>query len=319
MALVFSSHACDVCNMYDYTGRQNQSFVGLFYRYRVMNGYSHINPEAHRFIVSEANRGGRVAHDIGGDGFYHNKTNADFQKYNVADLRFNYALGERANVGCVIPLLSSKAYYKEIFYNTRPVSDSSITTQSLGDIMLFADYVFSWQKSERRAFLKPGFALKLPTGSSYIGKGGVLYPHELQGGTGTVDFVLRLNANIRGKHLGAEWISNYRVNTKQATRGYKFGNSLNLMLNTFYVVYLTEKWSLVPKLGAYTELASSDRLAGERQVHTGGQTLYGNLGLDLMYDQIYVQTLFQKPVYDKLNGAQIGNAGRLVLGVVYNF
>lgn len=318
LLLVLQTHACDVCNMYDYTGRQNQSFIGFFYRYRVMNGYSDIMPQSHRFVIAESDKGARADHEIKGEDFYHNKTNADFQKYHVADVRFNYALGEKANIGCIVPLMASKAYYKEIFPTTSPMTDSTITTQSLGDVMLFADYVFSWQKDERRAFLKPGFALKLPTGNSYLGKDGILYPHELQGGTGTWDLILRLNANIRGRHLGAEWISNYRINTKHATRAYKFGNTLNLMLNAFYVVDLTEELALVPKLGAYIEQAAADDQQRQRQADTGGHTTYGNLGLDLMYNRIYFQTMFQKPVYDRLNGSQIGNAGRLVFGVVYN-
>lgn len=313
----FQSSACDVCNMYDYTGRQNKSFIGLFYRYRVMNGYSHISPAKHSFLVDSPN--GRVDHDISGSNFYQNKTNADFQKYQVVDLRFNYVLKEKINVGAIVPISIAQAYYAELYYLTKPMSDSSIHTGGLGDVLVFGDYVFSRKEEKWRAFIKPGLALKLPTGNSNMGTSGNLFPHEVQAGTGTVDLILRLNANMRYRNLGVEWISNYRFNGTSRKHDYKFGNSLNINLNPYYVIDLGEDFSIVPKTGLYAERASSDRKGTQKQINTGGQTFYANVGLDVVYDKINIQTLFQKPINDRLYGEQMGNAGRLVLGIIYNF
>lgn len=311
------SSACDVCNMYDYTGRQNKSFVGLFYRYRVMNGYSHINPTSHRFFVKAPNA--RVDHDISGSNFYQNKTNADFQKYQVVDLRFNYALKEKINIGAIVPFSIGQAYYAELYYLTKPMSDSSIHTKGFGDVLLFSDYVFSKKKEKWRTFVKPGIALKLPTGNSKMGTSGKLFPHEVQAGTGTFDFLIRLNANARYKNVGLEWVSNYRFNGASRKHDYKFGNSFNINLNPYYVIDLGEDFSIVPKTGIYAEMASFDRQGTQRQLNTGGRTLYANVGLDVVYEKINIQTLFQKPINDRLYGEQMGNAGRVVLGLIYNF
>ncbi|HTF80264.1 MAG TPA: hypothetical protein VL947_01010 [Cytophagales bacterium] len=311
---IVTSTACDVCNIYDYTGRQNKTFVGIFYRYRVMNGYSHIHPEVHKFVINDPNA--RTAHDIEGTGFYHHKTNKDFQTYHVVDLRFNYALKDKINIGCIVPMLFNKAHYAEIYYDTKPVSDSTVHTMGLGDVLIFSDYVFSWERDDKKAFVKPGFALKVPTGNDNLGANGMRYPHEIQTGTGSIDFLLRLNANVRRHNLGAEWLSSYRINTVHDN--YKFGNSFNATLNPYYVVDLNDNLSIVPKIGTYAEIFTADRQGPTKRTDTGGNTWYGNVGLDVLYGNFIVQTLFQKPLIDKLQGQQLGNAGRVVVGLVYN-
>jgi hypothetical protein len=308
--------ACDVCNMYDYSGRQNQSYLGVFYRYRVMNGYSDHLPNTHKFFIG--NNNARVDHDLSGKNFYHEKTNMDFQKYHIVDLRFNYSIHKKINVGAIVPVLFNTSYYSAIYYDAVPKTDSSIYTKGLGDVFLFSDYVMTWSKNKNKVFFKPGIALKLPTGNAKVSDNGGLYPHEMQMGTGTTDLILRLNANVRHKKIGTELMGNYRINTKNRTEGYKFGNSLNLSLNPYYMISINDRISIIPKLGSYLEIAPKDKINNATLEGTGGHTWYGNVGFDLTVDKFVFQGLFQKPIRDRLNGSQLGNSGRIILGAVYN-
>lgn len=315
--LVSNAYSCDVCNMYDYAGRQNQSYVGMFYRYKVMNGYNFTSPQNHQFFIAKESNA-RLEHSITGADFYHEKTVQDFEKQATLDLRFNFAIKEKWNIGGIVPGTNSKVYFAKLYSDFQPVKDSMITTQGLGDILVFTDYVFSYKQKKIRLFIKPGVAIKLPTGKSNFGNKDILYPHEVQPGTGTFDGILRLSTNFRRNNYGVELIANYRFNSKSKHQ-YKFGNSLNVFCNPYYVFEINDKLSLIPKLGAYLEWSSKDKVNSIFENNTGGRTLYYNVGLDAMIGSFGFQSMFQKPFGSYLYGEQMGSAGRFVLGIAYFF
>ena len=91
------------------------------------------------------------------------------------------------------------------------------------------------------------------------------------------------------------------------------------MLNVFYITgkYTNFKW--IPKMGLYIENAVQDELNEVKQEDTGGNILFFNIGNDFAYKDLHLQTLFQMPIAENLNGEQLQNAGRFVIGLIYNF
>ncbi len=43
------------------------------------------------------------------------------------------------------------------------------------------------------------------------------------------------------------------------------------------------------------------------------------IGLRIAYQDLHIQAMYQLPVSESLNGEQLRNAGRIVLGLIYNF
>lgn len=308
--------ACDVCNIFEYANRSNKSYLGVFTRYRVFNGYKHLD-ENHLFFINSDNLvNGRISHEP--DGMMVQKSSFDFERYLTTELRANFNFRDKWNFTILVPFSKNEVYYKSVFSMTRPVTDSAIVVKGVGDIIIASDYVKTVEQGKFKHYIKPGIALKLPTGAFNKRINNQMLMPDIQLGTGSIDVIFRLNYMLTYASVGLDIGTNYKLNTKNSNE-VLFGNSLNLNSNLFYVVELNEKWRIIPRSGVYIEQAQKDRIQGKFIETSGGKSYFGNMGLDVVYKSFTIQTLCQLPVYEQLNGPVIGNAGRLIGGVLYNF
>jgi hypothetical protein len=317
-----ASIACDVCNIFEYTNRSNSSYAGIYYRNRMFNGYNALG-QPNQYTLTPAqlqSANARMAHLPNSTDTYVNPTDRDYEYFQTIELRYNFNYKRNWNFQIILPYSINKAYYKHVLItNPFPIrKDSVIFTHGLGDVILLADYAFILDKNWTRHILRPGIALKLPTGK-YQEKDelGQTLPYDLQIGTGSVDLMLRFNYLVTNDIWGLEVLSSVRYLSPNDI-GIQFGSRFNSMTNLFYT-FGKNSTKIIPKLGTYYEWADFDMVRGEKKTFSGGQSLYIQTGVDVLIKKFTLQILFQKPVYQKLNGMVVGNSGRFVSGLMYNF
>ena len=314
-----ASFGCDLCNMYECNAYQNKSFVGVFYRYRVFHGYTHLN-EPHSFFTTPSQIGAnrRILHEPEDAGLAVNKSKYDYERYQTFELRGNYSIKNKINIQLILPYRKNEVFYKQVIDWPNPQKDSLITVQGWGDLMLAADYVKFIQKGKFRHYIRPGFAVKLPTGNCHKkGLGSQAYDPTIQTGTGAFDFLLRFNYQVGYNNWGVNTAASYKFSTK-GNNDYTFGKSLNLNLDVYHRFQFRDL-AIIPKIGTYVEQAQTDKRKKESQRGTGGTSFFLNAGTDLNLKAFTLQLLFQAPVSERLNNNQIGNAGRFTSGIIYSF
>lgn len=318
------SDACDVCNVFEYANQRNQNYVGVFYRNRFFNGYQSLNqPNNYRFFPN-SNPNARAEHvPENEEGTQFNRSEKDFEFYQTVELRGNYAISQKVNLQVIVPFNSSSVYFGNVsLYNgaLSPIvkKDSAYGTSGLGDIILMTDYVKTYVTGNVKHIFKPGFGLKLPSGSvSHKHNEGNVLSYDLQPGTGSLDFLFRANYLVTNDKWGVDLFTNYRLCTRSYSQ-MKFGNRFNVS-SFFYYTIKVKELKFLPRMGLYAEAALQDTYAEKTLAQTGGHTVFYQFGMDFMVGKFVFQTIFQKPFHEKLNGDMQGNAGRLALGLIFNF
>ncbi len=309
------SRACDTCNLYEYTSLNNRSFLGMFLRYRVFNGYSH-RADAHRFRWYPSNA--RLSHEPEDYGMYVDKTAYDYETYLSYELRGNFTWKEKVNFQFILPHETNTVYYRRALNFPQPEGDTTFLVQGWGDLTLAADYLWQRQTGKVTHLFRPGIGVRLPIGAyQKAGTDGRVYDPILQPGTSAFAAIFRFNYLCTYRNSGLMTFVNYQVSTL-GKNTYQFANSLNAGADVFQQFFLGDV-ALVPRLGGYFEQADRDRFEGETQQLTGGRSIFGNVGLDINFQKWTLQTTFQQPLAQRLHGNQIGNAGRWMVGVIRGF
>lgn len=313
--------ACDVCNVYEYANRSNKSYIGVFYRNRIFNGYHELGQTHDYFIDPNSLKTARVSHEAEGYGLMIDRNKLDYERYQTIELRANYSIHEKWNLTIFAPYVFNQIHYEKIYEFPNPIKDTTMSISGLGDIILGTEYVLQKETNNFKHYLKPGLAIKLPTAPyATTTPEGIILPHELQRGTGSWDFILRGNYTFTyNNNLGLENSLSYKFTTA-SPKGYKFGNRVNLMSNLFYVFTIKENiLRIIPKAGIYYEEAQIDQQSNEKISGSGGHSTFYNGGIDINVKMITFQLLYQKVISEKLYGDVMGNAGRLQMGLLYNF
>ena len=315
-----SGKACDICNIYEYANRKNKNYIGLYYRYRFFNGYAFQN-DPHDFHLNTENlrdSKARTNHEPNFDEASVNKSPKDYQLFQTIEIRGNYVLKEKINIQAIIPYVWNTVYYKQSITFPKQMIDTTLRLSGIGDPILAFDYIQVFETGMIRHILKPGIGIKFPLGKyDAIGANGRRYEYDIQAGTGSFDFILRANYTITNDTWGVDAFINHRLNT-WGKNDMLLGDKSNLMLTTYYTLKIKEL-SILPRIGVYYEWALRDRIHKEIINFSGGNTFFLQTGIDLMYKNFIIQSLYQHPLRENLNGQVIGNAGRFNVGVIYNF
>lgn len=315
------SMSCDGCSMYEYATIKNRTYAALFYRYRVFNGYKHLN-NTHKFLT---NTSAKVAHQGGGPitSFAHEK---DYEVYHSYEFRANYSINNKFNIMLSMPYQTAKVHYEVVTSVTSPISDTTFSVSGLGDLILIGERVFQSESDHWLHNLKFGAGVKIPTGKYKTNELESIYHPTLQPGTGSWDGMIRgTYVGLLNNTFGFNSYLSYRMNggvEYEASGGdvvvYKFGNRLNGAAS-FFFLYTSIDFRLAPNFGVYYEGYGYDRRADFNEIGTGGKSLFGTGGLDITYRNLTLQLQYQRIMAENLNDEQIGNAGRFVSGLILNF
>lgn len=301
--------ACDVCNIFEFKTVDQRNFVGFFYHYMSFNGYDHLN-QSHKIFPNSPQM-----HELDGSNLFFEKKQQDYEKYSTFALRANIGLFKNYRLNLLLPYEHTVVYYNKVWDILNPVSDTTMTLSGVGDAIVGIDKNIRLKTDKFTHYLIPGLSLKIPTGITNVRDiQGNKFDPEIQPGTGSLDLLMRLNYTITNGKWGIFSATNYKINNGH--NGYRFANSFNLQSDIFLILG-NPKLQFIPQAGFYMEKAGKNIDNGTPIDFTGGTTVFFDSGMEIrLKKSISLQLSAQLPVYDHRNNTQIGNAGRLNVGLV---
>jgi len=181
----------------------------------------------------------------------------------------------------------------------------------VGDLRLLGKYQFL-QKDTKRSSFRMTFlgGVKLPTGNDDAKDATGPLPSPLQLGSGSFDFFGGPIATFVRNRLGINAEVNFKKNTE--ANDYQFGDTLSVNIALGYRIFpqVYETYPS-PYLTAYLELLSAfsgkDRKNGVDLEDTGGDVVFLSPGIQYVFSRtLLVETSFQFPIFEDLNGTQLG-------------
>jgi len=314
-ASVEFSYACDGCSFYSYNSLFQNHYAGFFWRQRVFNGYDAMN-HAHRF---PAPRNGRVAHEPEENGLYVDKTRKDFEVYQTLEWRGQFQVSKNWVLLASLPYRFARVHYERVLQMPLAQKDTTMQTSGMGDALLMVRHFQNFGEDEGlRHQVSGGFGLFLPTGQHQQRLEGELHDPLLQPGTGAWGAVLHGGYAMLYSNWAFRAEGQYRRMT-QGTQRYRLGDSGQAIVTGEYQIALSPEFQIIPRLGVQYEARQKDSFQGEAVSLSGGETLFGLVALDLAAGRWAWRTSYRLPVYERLNGTQIGTAGEVSAGLLFRW
>ncbi len=307
MLLNLSANACDICGCYmGITPYDNQSSITLLHRYRSFSGY---NGQKHPIFPAGSqlfNLKNRNNSPIS----KHNGNSSDYEVYRATEIRAKYFLSKRIELNAILPYNSNSEKY----------NGNLNTLTGIGDVNLFAGYhlLRKLDKPIINQRLIIGLGVKLPTGKNdsenFEGiKFGTL--HQL--GTGSTDGFVYANYLMGYKKAGLSLNATYKINGQNSEQE-SIANSTTSFLNFFYNVKLNNTFKMVPSAQLAYEYSAGEKYQGIKTGEHIMNNLMGGVGLDFFIKNTTLNMALQSKVWAAKDDHPMP-AGRLVLGVTYNF
>jgi hypothetical protein len=307
----FSSEACDICgNFMGLTPYNNRNSITLMHRYRVFNGYRDYQQQNHFFPASAY----RVAHvEHTNDSLPESMqvhSSKDFESYKVFELRFKYFVHKRIELNTFLPVLSNRTKTNDVYTSHTGFGDVSVNA---GFHVLLPD-----EEKDVKQKLVAGLGIKLPTGNYYAHDSkSMRLPFEMQPGTGSTDGFVYLNYILMYRKIGFNVNANLKVNGQNRYKE-KVKNSTTDFLSVFYKVKCGNVL-LYPSIQANYEYTKGLEIKKVIQPSMAVNALMIGPGLDVYYKSFSVNASWQFTTFEKVLPGDLESAGRLSLGLNYNF
>jgi hypothetical protein len=221
---------------------------------------------------------------------------------------------------------------KTMDHITRMGQEFTTDAQSVGDISV-AGMIRLLDQSKSKIHINAG--LKIPTGkvdsrgSTPMGEGQKL-PYAMQIGSGTLDWILGGTYVLKGNHLSGGLQLNTLIRSGENDQGYRFGNKTNF---TGWLAFaFSEYISPSIRLNAIWEgdISGADSELNPMMVQTanpsnyGGNRIEGAIGVNLQSPDSFIKGArlaaeWATPLYQNVNGTQLGINSSLTLGLQYAF
>jgi hypothetical protein len=203
------------------------------------------------------------------------------------------------------------------------------TATGLGDVALMGRYTFVKNDNPETTNIIAGLAgIKFPTGKTNAKTSdGLNYlDSHLQPGAGSTDYLLGLSFShsLLRFSLSANLLGTITTAGKFGDTTHTFGNALNYDVSGKYRIYPGAFLPLKPQcffaLGLNGEARGREKIAGDTDPDSGGNTLYLTPGLQLVFAPHWVVELsYQRAIYHYLNGTQLGETYKAISGVTFLF
>ncbi len=305
------SFACDGCNVYiNFSPIDYKNRISIIGRSRLM--YGEYNMFGTQILTKHASHGNNP--------LFWNKTVQE--NYNTLELRGAFYMREVWKTTIVVPFVN----------NHQLVGDNSrFVVNGLSDPIILESYqVFnSLRVDDEKKFkhrLQIGGGLKIPLGKINKSYENGLPNLDLQPGTGSLDFITSMTYLFKIKKFGVNSNVNFKFNGFNKDK-YKYGNTLNSTINLFWQTS-KDNFTFMPIVGGYFEKMTLDKSKFEQNGNrviidykdTGGQLLFGTVGVKLYYKSIALSLNYQQNLYSKLNGfTQLLTKNRINVGLTYSF
>lgn len=326
------SWACDLCSVYiGIQPRDFKSSISLRYRYRVFEEKYVFNSSTNQLIKTS---GSRLAHgsSMSVSHVEHetetgkNNTFLYAEQYHSFDVVANIMFGKRVSV------LVSTSFSDHYIYKNDSLIDN---ISGVGDVMLMANYRLFYTKLANDSLAKNRFlhrltvggGIELPTGSfnkksvkgyetSYtpntiIGQPLMELDEHLQPGMGSFNYLVLVQYLVKRNQWGLNSNISYKMIT-QNNNGFRFANRLNANFAVFYLAKLSKSILLMPSTGLSYEFSEHDQRNDTQVTDSGGEALFGNVGMELFYKNVSFSTTYFHSVHNYLYGNQPSNKVRIV-------
>ena len=238
------------------------------------------------------------------------------------DVTVAYGATRDLTVGISLPIVE-----KRLRFRTPSRGKTTIAVDGLGDLSLVGAYRFFREDvplGTTQVSLLAG--LKLPTGRSLqtdrdvsllTGGTSARLPPSLQLGSGSVDGIIGLGAMRNIERLTFYGSVQAKINSSGAA-GFRAGNTIFYDLSADYVFLESRNLFLILELnGVYAEKGEQ---RGNALPESGGNTLFISPGVQyLPLPYLILETSIQVPIYQELNGQQLGTDYSIVAGFRYLF
>lgn len=184
-------------------------------------------------------------------------------------------------------------------------------SSGIGDIVIRGKYrLYKRQTPGVTISLSPVIGVKLPTGND---------DQNPALGTGSVDFFGGLTAGYESRRWYTFGDLRYRLNTKAHSE--RKGNALNYDLVFGVRPWLTEYYQpdLVMLVEFNGEYEQKDNVGDKRVPDSGGNTISISPGMLLSYRNVMLKAGVSIPVFQELNGTQLGEAFKVVTALEIHF
>ncbi len=299
--------SCDICGCFmGITPYDNQSNIGVLYRYRSFNGYEGMKhklfPGNFDFLIpSDAD--GRVPN-------HHHGDPTDYEIFRTIEIRGRYFIHQRVELNAIVP-------YNSNSYNFH---NKTTTLSGAGDVNLYAGYhlIRKLKAKGLSQRLITGVGLKLPSGKNNLtNNAGVRFLLLNQPGTGSTDGFVYLNYMLGYNKFGLSWNAAYKMNGENKFNE-SIANSTTQFVNLFYTLPISKKIKMVSSVQTFYEYSKGEKLNGVLTGEHEMNNLMTGLGLDLFYKNIGLNTGVQINAYNG-HSEHLISAGRVHLGITYNF
>ncbi len=311
MLIVSSYWACDICGNYmGLTPYQNRNSVSFSHRYRVFNGYRYYQSNSQLFPKNAY----RTMHGAPPEDSLHPVVNThssyDFESFKVFELRFKYFVAKRVELNAFVPLLNNKSQINEVYQKQT----------GFGDISLNTGYhlVLPHEDSTVKQKLVIGAGIKLPTGyCGLLDASNHRMALEMQCGTGSVDGFVYFNYYLMFKKIGMNLNLSFKFNGENKYHE-KMCNSATNFLSVFYKCRV-KQLGIYPSLQANYEYTKGLKNNGVLEKGSGVDCLLLGPGLDFYFKSFSLTTGWQFTATEKIETNELRSAGRINVGLSYNF
>lgn len=286
--------ACDICGCgvgSYYLGilpEFNRKIIGLRYRYSYLQ--SHIGSGGARTYLT---------------------TDED---YRTAEVWGGWNIGKKFRLMAYLPFN----------FNSRKSQEVDNSKSGLGDLGVQGFYrVFDKSgMAGNKIFVHSlwlGAGVKLATGKYEARKSseGAMDPNIFQLGSGSNDFTFNAMYDMRIQDAGLSTSVSYKVNTINGS-DYRYGNKFSSTAQLYYKFRIKEKFTLAPNAGVSYESAARDVDRKFSVDVSGGQALFGTVGLESSFPRFAIGAGFQPVLHQDLAGGFIkaGNKFMVHLSLV---
>lgn len=303
-----SVFACDMCGCFlGIVPYDNQSSISFLHRYRAFNGYRNYQHHSKMFASGAyKTMHGSEPHDS----VARNYSSADYESYKVYELRAKFYFHKRWEINAIAGISNNKSKEDSVIVNHTGFNDPSF-------YVAYHLIQPSLEKNWKHRLILAG-GVKIPSGNYYARNSeGARLPFLMQPGTGSVDYFAFVNYVVGIKNFGLSTTNNFKVN---GTNYYKerVGNSYTNFTNFFYKIPI-KKVVLIPSVNSYYEFTKGLYVNNQLTKATSMNELMLGIGTDCFYKNIGLNLAFQRTIYQQVQQGNLKSAGRLVIGLTYNF
>lgn len=309
--------ACDLCSIYlNMEPNDLRNTLGLNYRYRSFENVIHNQTTLNQFNKHAA------------DNPVLQESSTQNEVFINYDLWANYFVGQRWQINGMLTFADN--YYLEndsVLHNISGIGDFTLLTK----YMLFNSKVTDSSNWAMRWLV--GGGLQLPIGNyqkSYVvapkssKNGQALYgvpyteldPH-MQAGSGSLDYILLTEFQVRYQKIGISANAIYQINTRNSYE-FNFANRFNANFSTFKLFTLA-KLTFAPAIGLSFESSQRDQLNGEEYPNSGGSVLFSSFSSKIYYQDFALGVNLFKPIKQNLLDKQLLNKNRITIDLSFYF